>query len=335
MNGIAVTGGLAAGLCVIMSVGMNIFSATGAMNGRINGGIISEGKIPNGWGPAVQAAGDSCPQIGAPVLAAQLHAESNWKADAVSPVGAQGLAQFMPDTWAEHGVDGDGDGIKDPFNPLDAIPAAAKFDCWLWNFLEKKGLNPTVQLVLAAYNAGPGAVLRHGGIPPFAETQQYVAKIMAAAPKFGHVLTPDTGLVEGERAAVIAQAKKWIGTPYSWGGGGINGPTKGFGRGKDTVGFDCSSLMQYAYYHGAKVRLPRVTRQQVKEGSPVSLADLRPGDLILFAPGPNEPVNHVGLWLGDGQMLHAPRTGKNVEITTITGNSYWEGKTWHMRKILS
>lgn len=106
--------------------------------------------------------------VPAVVLAALLRAESGYDRWAVSPVGAQGIAQFMPAT--AHGV-----GLRDPFDPAQAIPAAGRL---LGDHLRTFG---SIPLALAAYNAGPGAVRRHGGIPPFAETRAYVARIMAIA----------------------------------------------------------------------------------------------------------------------------------------------------------
>jgi Transglycosylase SLT domain/D-alanyl-D-alanine carboxypeptidase/Putative Flp pilus-assembly TadE/G-like len=102
------------------------------------------------------------------VLAALLQSESNWRPDARSPVGALGIAQFMPGTAA-------GMGLRDPLDPFQAIPAAGRL---LGGHLRTFG---RIELALAAYNAGPGAVQQYGGIPPYAETQGYVAKIMALA----------------------------------------------------------------------------------------------------------------------------------------------------------
>lgn len=102
------------------------------------------------------------------VLAALLRAESGFNRWAVSPVGAQGIAQFMPATAR-------GMGLRDPFDPSQAIPAAGRL---LGGHLRAFG---SIPLALAAYNAGPGAVTRYGGIPPYAETRAYVAKIMALA----------------------------------------------------------------------------------------------------------------------------------------------------------
>ena len=102
------------------------------------------------------------------LLAALLRAESGFDPRAVSPAGAQGIAQFMPSTAA-------GMGLRDPFDPAAAIPAAARL---LAGHIRAFG---SVPLALAAYNAGPGAVQRYGGIPPYPETQAYVARILAMA----------------------------------------------------------------------------------------------------------------------------------------------------------
>ena len=84
----------------------------------------------------------------------------------MSPAGAQGIAQLMPATAR-------GLGVRDPFDPSQAIPAAARL---LGGHLRAFG---SVPLALAAYNAGPGAVRRYGGVPPYRETQAYVARVMA------------------------------------------------------------------------------------------------------------------------------------------------------------
>lgn len=101
------------------------------------------------------------------ILAAVAKTESAFDPTAVSHAGAQGLMQFMPGTAAEMGVD--------PWDPASAIDGAARY---LTQNLRRFG---SLELALAAYNAGPGAVQRHDGIPPFAETQAYVPKVLAAA----------------------------------------------------------------------------------------------------------------------------------------------------------
>ncbi len=100
------------------------------------------------------------------LLAAVARQESSFDASAVSPAGAQGLMQLMPGTAA-------GLGVSDPFDPAQAVDGAARL---LKQLLERFG---SVDLALAGYNAGPGAVLRYDGVPPYPETQNYVRSILA------------------------------------------------------------------------------------------------------------------------------------------------------------
>ena len=151
---------------------------------------LRSGSVPAKYVPLLAAAARTCPEITAPVLAAQIHAESNWRADAVSPDGAQGLSQFMPGTWSEYGTDGDGDGRADPLNPADAITSQAVYDCRL--VAQLRGWNirgDILDLTLAAYNAGPGAVLTVGGVPNYPETQAYVRKIRILIATYATVTT--------------------------------------------------------------------------------------------------------------------------------------------------
>ncbi len=101
------------------------------------------------------------------LLAAVAKTESNFNSAAVSPAGARGLMQFMPATAAGLGVD--------PANPASAIDGAARY---LRSLTDRFG---STDLALAAYNAGPGTVSRHGGIPPYPETKDYVRKVTTAA----------------------------------------------------------------------------------------------------------------------------------------------------------
>ncbi|GAA0243516.1 transglycosylase SLT domain-containing protein [Cryptosporangium japonicum] len=105
------------------------------------------------------------------LLAAVAKIESNYDPDAVSPAGARGLMQIMPATARELGVN--------PFEPRQAVDGAAR--------LLKQHLNEfgSLPLALAAYNAGGGAVRRYDGIPPYAETQQYVVKVQNALRALG------------------------------------------------------------------------------------------------------------------------------------------------------
>jgi cell wall-associated NlpC family hydrolase len=100
------------------------------------------------------------------LLAAVAKVESGFDSSAVSPAGATGLMQFMPATAAGLGVD--------PADPASAVDGAARY---LRRLTDRFG---STDLALAAYNAGPGTVARHGGIPPYAETQSYVRKVTSA-----------------------------------------------------------------------------------------------------------------------------------------------------------
>jgi soluble lytic murein transglycosylase-like protein len=142
-------------------------------------GNLRPGVVPTAYEAWILRAAQTCPGVTAPLLAAQLDAESGWNPNAVSPVGAQGLAQFMPGTWVGEGVDGDGDGIRDPFNPADAIASQASFMCKLLAAVstDRNLAEDPIDLALAAYNAGLGAVQKYAGVPPYAETENYVRRI--------------------------------------------------------------------------------------------------------------------------------------------------------------
>jgi hypothetical protein len=123
--------------------------------------------------------------VGAALLSAQIYAESNFNPFAQSPAGAQGIAQFMPGTAESMG-------LQNPFDPEEAIDAQAHL---MRDLLRRFG---SVPLALAAYNAGAGAVEQYGGIPPYAETRAYVAKILGLLGGAGDVggLTFEVRLVE-------------------------------------------------------------------------------------------------------------------------------------------
>ncbi|WP_197675775.1 C40 family peptidase [Micromonospora auratinigra] len=107
------------------------------------------------------------------------------------------------------------------------------------------------------------------------------------------------GVVSSAAQTAIRVACQQVGDPYVWGATGPNS-------------FDCSGLTQYAY-KAAGIYLTHFTGAQWNEGRAVSRDDARPGDLVFFF----SDLHHVGLYLGDGLMIHAPRTGKPVQVTKI------------------
>ena len=119
-------------------------------------------------------------------------------------------------------------------------------------------------------------------------------------------------------ARAVAAAMRWLGTPYSWGGGNASGPSRGIGRGANTVGFDCSGLTLYAYAQ-VGISLGHFTGTQWRSGQRISrMGDLAVGDLVFFGGD----LGHMGMYIGGGQMVHAPHTGDVVKISTITSGYY-------------
>lgn len=119
----------------------------------------------------------------------------------------------------------------------------------------------------------------------------------------------------GKASTVIAEAKKHLGKPYKWGG---NGPSN----------FDCSGLMVYCFKK-VNVNLPRTSRQQATSGKKVDEKKLQAGDLVFF----HNPVSHVGLYIGNGEFLHAPQAGDVVKITK-TNSSYYTKNFATARRVL-
>ena len=336
MSGKAAGGLVAAvglgGVVLIVALGAVVGAPKDAFAGGV-GGDLKPGTVPDQYSAMVAAAGSQCPAAPPAIIAAQLNAESGFNPQAVSPVGAQGISQFMPGTWALYGRDENGDGTADPFDPADAIPAQGRYDCQLAADLTPaltagKVSGDLTQLMLAAYNAGPGAVLAAAGIPANGESEVYVTKIMADAGRYAGNTGP-RGTTFG--ATTVAAAKQYLGTPYVWGGGGPTGPTGG--------GFDCSGLTQFAIYQasGGRISLAHFTDFQLTDprATPVAVspatveAQLAPGDLIFFDSGDHSAglYHHEGIYIGGGQMIHAPQTGDVVKIADLRG-SYWQSQSW-------
>lgn len=102
-------------------------------------------------------------------------------------------------------------------------------------------------------------------------------------------------------------AREMLGVPYSYGGSSPDG-------------FDCSGLVYYSY-QAAGLDVPRTTRAQYQATRPVSARELDPGDLVFFRLD-GRAVSHVGLYISNGQFIHAPATGKEVTVASLT-NRYW------------
>ncbi len=112
---------------------------------------------------------------------------------------------------------------------------------------------------------------------------------------------------------VIKRAGSQMGVPYSWGGGTLQGPSKGVDSGANTVGFDCSGLMRYAFA-GVGVLIPRFSGDQYNAGRHIPPDQARRGDLIFYGPGGSQ---HVTMYLGNGQMLEASSLAGKVTVSPV------------------
>lgn len=113
--------------------------------------------------------------------------------------------------------------------------------------------------------------------------------------------------------ALVDTAKKYLGTQYVWGGA-------------SPKGFDCSGLMQYTYKQNG-ISIPRTAREQFKAGTAVSSSDLQPGDLVFFkgSRGSATAPGHVGMYVGNGQYIQAPKTGDVVKISNLSARRDYVG----------
>ncbi|MFC0037216.1 NlpC/P60 family protein [Actinomadura rayongensis] len=262
--------------------------------------------IPHDYLRWYQAAARTTPGLGWNVLAAIGKVESDHgrsRAPGVrsgeNSAGAGGPMQFLAATWAAYGVDADHDGRANRYSAPDAIYGAGRY--------------------LAANGATQGGRHLRRAIWQYNHADWYVRKVLDQAARYATsaVLAPAVG---GRGIIAARAALHWLGTPYSWGGGTAAGPTYGVAQGAHTRGFDCSGLVQYAWAK-AGIHLHRVAADQYNDGPHVPRAALQPGDLLFFAHNPNDPatIHHVGLYLGNNRMVHAPQTGDVVRVTRLAG----------------
>ncbi|GAA0698711.1 C40 family peptidase [Paraclostridium ghonii] len=118
---------------------------------------------------------------------------------------------------------------------------------------------------------------------------------------------------------VINIAKQQLGKPYVW---GAEGPSS----------FDCSGFTQYSFKNGAGVNLPRVSRDQSKFGTAVSKSNLQKGDLVFFDTDKSGSVNHVGIYIGNNEFIHASSGGGKVIISQFT--SFYNSTFTNARRVL-
>ena len=262
-------------------------SPSGAAGGRGATGPGSGGdqpgpSIPATWLPLYRQAAATCPGMSWSILAAVGTVETgNGRSSApgvwsgANSAGAEGPMQFEPATFAAYATIGPGGAQPaSPYDPVDAVYTASALLC-----ADGSGSEPTLRSALADYN--------HSAV--YVDTVLSLSLALAEDPS-----------VSGTVVAALTFAAEHLGTPYVWGGTG-NG------------GFDCSGLAQAAY-RAAGISLPRVAQDQFDAGPVVpGGAAVQPGDLLFFGTGVSG-VDHVGLYVGAGEMIDAPHTGATVRF---------------------
>lgn len=293
---IAIVMSLVTGLVLLVVVaagsgpgGSDPASSRAAAGARGSGGAGAGPAVPPAWLPLYQQAAGTCPGLSWSVLAAVGTVESDSGRSTAAGVwsgsngaGAEGPLQFEPATFAAYATVGpDGARPASPYDPVDAVYTATTMLC-----ADGAGSEPTLRAAVEAYN--------HSGT--YADTVLSLSLAIAENPT-----------VSGTVVAAIAYAARQLGVPYAWGGSGPGG-------------FDCSGLTQAAY-RSAGISLPRVAQSQFDLGPAVpGDGTVQPGDLVFFGSSPSA-VDHVGLYVGAGEMIDAPHSGALVRFD----DAHWPG----------
>jgi cell wall-associated NlpC family hydrolase len=194
--------------------------------------------------------------------------------------GAEGPMQILPATFAAYAVNADPGQPLTPYDPADAIYAAARMLCANG---AHGGTEAGIEQAIFDYN----------------HASWYVTDVLAWAVRYA------TQGGSGTVATAIAFAEAQLGKPYCWGG---QGPSC----------FDCSGLV-FAAYAAANIHIARTTFEWQQDGPEISLSQIQPGDLLFSAGSDGTPTNpgHVVMYLGGGQVIQAPETGEDVQIDPI------------------
>lgn len=197
------------------------------------------------------------------------------------------------------------------------VEAGAHPESSFWARLEFAGMKgKAAEMAPPSRNAQSvaDAIIAHSGLSDSIDKEKLIAFIKRGGQKKATMEVdssasksqePDS--IDGE--TIVEMAMKYLGVPYVWGGESAR------------TGFDCSGLVKYVFKKAAGTDLPRTAIAMAQEGVKVSKAELQPGDLVFFNTL-RRAYSHVGIHIGDGKFIHAPRRGKTVEIAKLD-NSYW------------
>lgn len=196
-----------------------------------------------------------------------------------------------------------------PINPVSrayvtraAVVATTSAAAVLLSVLPAGGATATDPAPSAAAAAVPALTAPAAGSAPVPTFPAAVPVVEAAPVVETEVET--VAASSGAAGTAVTNAMSKLGASYKWGG---NGPSS----------FDCSGLVNWAYKNTG-VELPRTSRALSQVGVPVSRSNLQPGDLVFFY----SPVSHVGIYIGDGKMVHASSSSKPVAVDSIDGRDY-------------
>lgn len=148
---------------------------------------------------------------------------------------------------------------------------------------------------------------------------------MLSAADVNQLIEASQALATGDREptgriqALLQRAMGLLGTPYRWGG---TSPDSGF---------DCSGLVNYVFRTTLGIELPRVSREMASNGEKVERAALTAGDLVFFGRRGTR-VDHVGIYVGNGQFVHAPRSGRDVTVSSLD-TGYWANRFLQARRV--
>ena len=138
----------------------------------------------------------------------------------------------------------------------------------------------------------------------------------------GEVVQTAEAPKEGRIRGMLKRGLALLGTPYRWGGS------------TPESGFDCSGLVGYVFRNTLGIELPRISRDMANVGELIRDRDaLTEGDLVFFSRKGGR-VDHVGIYIGNGQFLHSPRTGKDVEVASLT-TGYWSQRYLKGRRVVT
>ena len=151
-------------------------------------------------------------------------------------------------------------------------------------------------------------------------SREQILRQFAENGQYAQTARTNNDRTSGSADELIGNAMGLLGVAYRYGGTSVS------------TGFDCSGFMQHIFKRAMGINLPRTSAEQAQMGTPVARSELQPGDMVFFRTLGGSRISHVGLYIGNDRFIHAPRTGKNIEITSLS-NKYWSGKYAFARRV--